>query len=71
MGDHQPPVVWLELERLPAVVDTPSGKLAVVAVAGRSSVADKPVVAGRRVAPPAGLVGRRCSMLGRRCTIVR
>ena len=71
MGDHQPPVVWLELERLPAVVDTPSGKLAVVAVAGRSAVADTLVFADRRVAPLAGLGGRRCSMLARRCTIVR
>lgn len=67
MGDRRllQPVVELERELRPA------GKLAVVAVAGRSAVADKPVVAGRRVAPPAGLVGRRCSMLARRCTSAR
>lgn len=71
MGGLLRSVALQALERLPAVVDTPSGKLAVVAVAGRSAVAGTLVVADRRVAPPAGLVGRRCSMLVRRCTIVR
>ena len=40
MGDrrlHQP-VALQALERLPAVVDTPAGKLVVVVVAGRSAV---------------------------------
>lgn len=71
MGDRRLLQPVVELERLPAVVGTPAGKLAAVVVAGRSAVADTLAVAGRLVAPPAGLEGRRCSMLARLCTSAR
>lgn len=61
MGDHRLPLAGLE-QALVLVAEVQSaGKLAVAVVAGRSAVADTLVVAGRLVAPPAGLVGRRCS----------